>query len=65
MRRLRGALDQVPKEQREIVELVTWSGCTIPEAAAALGVPVGTAKARLSRARARLRDLVDIPEETS
>jgi RNA polymerase sigma-70 factor (ECF subfamily) len=63
MRRLREVLGQVPKDQRDIVELVTWSGCTVAEAAAVLGVPVGTAKSRLSRARTSLRTLIDIPED--
>lgn len=54
MRRVRELVDRLPASQREVVELVWWSGCSMQEAADALSVPVGTVKSRLSRARARL-----------
>jgi RNA polymerase sigma-70 factor (ECF subfamily) len=41
---------------RTVLELVDLHGLTCPEAAAALGVPVGTVVSRLSRARARVRE---------
>lgn len=54
MRDIRAAVDRLPAAQRAVVELVWWSGCSMQDAADALGVPVGTVKSRLSRARARL-----------
>ncbi|MEV6415984.1 RNA polymerase sigma factor [Kribbella sp. NPDC051718] len=60
MSALRRALAKVPADQREIVELVAWSGCSMAEAAQVLGVPEGTVKSRLARARRRLAGLIDL-----
>lgn len=40
--------------EREVLGLVVWAGLSYEQAAAALDVPVGTVRSRLSRARARL-----------
>jgi RNA polymerase sigma-70 factor, ECF subfamily len=58
MSAVRQAVDKLPRHERETLELVTWAGLSIAETAAALGVPEGTVKARLHRARKRLPDLV-------
>ncbi|MFK4085087.1 RNA polymerase sigma factor [Kribbella sp. NPDC020789] len=58
MSAIRRAVDRLPRHERETLELVVWSGLTQAEAAHALGVPVGTVKARLHRARRRFPDLV-------
>lgn len=50
------ALDRLPDEQRAVILLVTIEEMSYADAAAALGVPVGTVMSRLSRARARLRE---------
>ncbi|MFF3404420.1 RNA polymerase sigma factor [Streptomyces sp. NPDC002659] len=54
------ALAQLRRSEREVFALCVWSGLGYAEAAEALGVPVGTVRSRLSRARARLRKLADI-----
>ncbi|TDU83484.1 RNA polymerase sigma-70 factor (ECF subfamily) [Kribbella voronezhensis] len=60
MSQTRRLLDRIPAKQREVVELVIWSECSIAEAARALGVPEGTVKSRLARARTRLAGLLDL-----
>ena len=54
--RLNGAIDALPEELRTIVILHLVQGHTHPEIAEILDIPEGTSKARLSRARARLRE---------
>ena len=54
MQAIRQALAVLPRHQRDVVELVAWSGLSMAEAAATLKISVGTAKSRLSRARSRL-----------
>jgi RNA polymerase sigma-70 factor, ECF subfamily len=63
---IRQALAVLPANQRDVVELVAWSGLSLAEAAAALKVSVGTVKSRLSRARARLArtELAALLDET-
>ena len=56
MRAVLAAVDDLPAREREVLGLVAWSGLTYEQAAAALDVPVGTVRSRLSRARARLTD---------
>lgn len=57
MRAVLAAIDALPPHEREVLGLVAWSGLSYEQAAAALDVPVGTVRSRLSRARARLSDL--------
>lgn len=52
---VRRAFMALPDEQRAALHLVTVEGLSYEEAAAALGIPVGTLVSRLSRGRARLR----------
>jgi RNA polymerase sigma-70 factor (ECF subfamily) len=60
MSELRLALKRIPAVQREAIELVLWSHCSIAEAAGALGVSEGTVKSRLHRARRSLTDVIEI-----
>ena len=53
----RAALKALRPPEREVVALCIWSGLSYAEAAEALGVPVGTVRSRLSRAKARLQKL--------
>ncbi|GGX76332.1 RNA polymerase sigma factor [Streptomyces fructofermentans] len=53
---LRNGLAGLPEVERELLLLVAWEQLTPTEAAAVVGIPAGTARSRLHRARARLRD---------
>jgi RNA polymerase sigma factor (sigma-70 family) len=46
------------RSERELIALCVWSELDYATAAASLGVPVGTVRSRLSRARRKLRNLV-------
>ena len=60
----RSALATLPEDQREAIILVGASGFSYEEAADIMGCAVGTVKSRLSRARARLGEILDDePEE--
>ncbi len=48
---VQAALDALPSDLREVLVLCDVEGRCDPEAAALLGIPVGTAKSRLRRAR--------------
>jgi RNA polymerase sigma-70 factor (ECF subfamily) len=58
MRTLRAALQDLAAPERAVLELCDWAGLSYAQAADALGVPVGTVRSRLSRARKHLRDHV-------
>ncbi|MGX9888520.1 RNA polymerase sigma factor [Streptomyces sp. NPDC002276] len=48
------ALTTLRRAEREVLALCVWSGLDYRAAAEALGVPVGTVRSRLSRARTKL-----------
>jgi RNA polymerase sigma factor (sigma-70 family) len=52
------ALSRLSPELRAIIQATALDGLTVREAAGLLGVPVGTAKTRLMRAKARMRELL-------
>ena len=54
--RLRGAIDALPEPYRVVFVMYDVEGYTHEEIGAVLSIPSGTSKARLSRARARLRE---------
>jgi RNA polymerase sigma-70 factor (ECF subfamily) len=58
---LRRALAELPVEERELLLLISWEQLTPSEAAAVVGIPAGTARSRLHRARGRLRDRLTLP----
>jgi RNA polymerase sigma factor (sigma-70 family) len=53
--RIAGALAALNHDQREVLLLHAWADLSHEEIAAALGIAQGTARSRLSRARAALR----------
>jgi RNA polymerase sigma factor (sigma-70 family) len=57
MRELLPLLATLPRRELDVLALCAWSDLSYEEAALALGIPVGTVRSRLSRARARLREL--------
>ena len=59
--RLRRCLDGLSVLQREAIMLAFYSGHTYVEVASLLGIPVGTAKARIRDALIRLRDCLQPP----
>ncbi|MEU7004290.1 RNA polymerase sigma factor [Nonomuraea sp. NPDC046570] len=64
-RRLAKALAGLSQAHRDTLLLVVWAELTYEEAAAALGVPVGTVRSRVNRARTKLRRVLSgvDPEE--
>lgn len=56
--RVVAALRSLRRAEREVLALCVWSGLDYAQAAAALDVPVGTVRSRLSRARRKLSALV-------
>jgi len=61
---VRDALRALPKQQRQVVELCLIGGLDMRAAAEALGVPEGTVKSRLSRARVALRSSLSVAHPT-
>ena len=53
---VRRAVDALPRHMREAIVLRFYCGFSETEMAVALGVPVGTVKSRLGRAKARLAE---------
>ncbi len=58
----RRAFDLLSPEHREVLILVGASGFSCEEAAAMMGVAVGTVKSRASRARRRLAELLHLED---
>jgi RNA polymerase sigma factor (sigma-70 family) len=63
--RLRGALARcladLPVEECDVLYLLVWAELDQPEIAAALDIPLGTVKSRLSRARRRVQEALELP----
>jgi RNA polymerase sigma-70 factor (ECF subfamily) len=54
---VRTALGRLRRGERDVIALCVWADLSYAEAAEALGVPVGTVRSRLSRARRRLQEI--------
>ena len=61
-RRLVAALASLSARHRDALLLVTWGDLTYEQAALTLGVPVGTVRSRISRARETLRRALADPD---
>jgi RNA polymerase sigma factor (sigma-70 family) len=57
MSRVLAFVAQLPEREQDVLTLCAWCELSYEDAALALGIPVGTVRSRLSRARARLREL--------
>jgi RNA polymerase sigma-70 factor (ECF subfamily) len=53
------ALQQLPREQREVVLLIGLEQLSYEEAAKILRIPIGTVMSRLSRGREQLRVILN------
>jgi len=63
-RELATALAELRRDEREVLLLHAWAELTGAEIASALGLPIGTVKSRLSRAREKLRNqLTEVGQE--
>lgn len=63
LRLLREALQRLPYEHRQPVVLCDLQGLSYEEAAHALGIPLGTVKSRLNRARIALKNILSANAE--
>jgi RNA polymerase sigma-70 factor (ECF subfamily) len=57
--RVHRALEELPANERTVVELAYWGGLSQSEVSEFLGIPLGTVKTRTRSALARLADLLD------
>ena len=57
MQRALELLHELPNREQEVFVLCAWIELSYEDAALALELPIGTVRSRLSRARARLREL--------
>lgn len=62
LRAVSAALGQLRRQEREVLSLCVWSGLDYEQTADALGIPVGTVRSRLSRARRRLARIAEQTE---
>jgi RNA polymerase sigma-70 factor (ECF subfamily) len=55
---VREALNELPKEQRQLIEFAFLKGLTHHVIAESMGIPLGTVKTNIRRGLLRLRDLL-------
>jgi RNA polymerase sigma factor (sigma-70 family) len=54
------AIEKLPTDLRETLELVVHQGNSYQETADILGIPIGTVRSRISRSRAQLKTIYDL-----
>jgi RNA polymerase sigma factor (sigma-70 family) len=64
-RDLARALATLAQGDREVLLMIAWADLSYAEVAAALGIPVGTVRSRLNRARTRIRAALGNSNPTS
>jgi RNA polymerase sigma-70 factor (ECF subfamily) len=57
------ALQRLPEADRDALLLHVWERLSYDDVAAALGIPVGTVRSRIHRARTKLRELTTVSDE--
>jgi RNA polymerase sigma-70 factor (ECF subfamily) len=62
-RQVRGALEELPADQRRVIELAYFGGFTHSQIAEMLGLPTGTVKGRMRLGLAKLRLALTDPEQ--
>ena len=60
-KRIQKALDQLPAEQRQLLELAYFNGLSHSELASRLGQPLGTVKTRIRMGMTTLREILNAP----
>nr|WP_042186418.1 RNA polymerase sigma factor [Kibdelosporangium sp. MJ126-NF4]CEL17263.1 RNA polymerase ECF-subfamily sigma factor [Kibdelosporangium sp. MJ126-NF4]CTQ91507.1 RNA polymerase ECF-subfamily sigma factor [Kibdelosporangium sp. MJ126-NF4] len=61
-RLLHAAMAELSEGDRDVLLLIAWEGLTYDEVAVALGIPIGTVRSRLNRARKQVREALDVPD---
>src|SRR5205814_10617870 len=59
MRKVLSVFERLAPQEQDVLALCAWGELGYEDASVALGVPIGTVRSRLSRARSHLRELVD------
>ncbi len=59
-REMLGCFENLPKRDKRVLSMIVIDGMKYEEAAAKLDIPVGTVRSRLSRARARLKEMTEM-----
>lgn len=63
--RIAAALLELRPEERKALLLVAWADLTYQETADALGIPIGSVRSRISRARTRLAEALETDKDGS